>query len=167
MSNASFVIRCMGGAAPRNAFSTRMSKLLPVVRPQLPVEHEPSVAEQDIDFRLAVSHEREVPARKIEHGRIELVVANRVALAPERRDHAGAEPDDADAQRRLRSTRAAFGVVRNGETQAAALVEAADRLHLALGALELAALVDARLHEAEAVLLSDPPAYWRTILTTP
>ena len=150
MSKASLVIRCMGGEAPRKALSTRISK--PCASPACSCRSStsrPSPSRTSV-LRLALLQEGEVPVGQIEHRGIELVVAHDVALAPVRRDHAGAEPDDADAQRRRRPAGAAPGVMRDGQTQRARLVEAADGLHPALGALVLRALVDAGLLHDEA-----------------
>ena len=67
--------------------------------------------------RLAVLQEGEVPVDEIEHRRIELVVAHDVARAPERRDHAGAEPDDADAQRGLGPPARRLALCASGEAE--------------------------------------------------
>ena len=117
---------------------------LAALRLELPLEHEPPVAEHDLGVRLAVPEKRKVPVGEREHGRIELVVADQVALAPQRRDHAGAKPDDADPDGR---TGAAAGIVREREADAAGVVVAADELHSALGRLELLALLGAGLHQ--------------------
>jgi hypothetical protein len=118
---------------------------------QLPFEHEPAIAEQHLDCGFAVLEESETPVGQIEHDRIELVIADRVAGAPECCNHAGTEPDNADTQRRLPRALPAPGVMRQGKAQRASFVEAASELHPTTGSLELRALVDARLLQDEAV----------------
>ena len=143
----------MGGEAPRNASSTSTSNFCRSLALSCRSSTSRPSPEQDVDLGLALLQEREVPARQVEHRRIELVVAHRVAFSPERRDHARAQSDDADAQRCLRPACAAFGVVGEGVAEPAAQIEAANGLHAALGVLELPALVDAGLKHAERVFL--------------
>ncbi len=62
---------------------------------RLALEREARVAQHELDRRVAVLEEREVPLRDLDHGGIDVVEPEHVALGAVRRDRSRAEPDHA------------------------------------------------------------------------
>ena len=89
-------MRWTGIASPENASIDEDVEFLR----RLALEREPGITQHELDGRVAVLEEREIPLRDLQHGGVDVVEPEHVALGTVRRDRPGAEPDHPDSQRR-------------------------------------------------------------------